>query len=107
MLTVLFLTALCGVAVLATGPKITNKVFFDVTIGGGEAQRIVFGLYGATGKSLAARWFRYCTCLKLFLCCDYVIANRNLSHLCLVALFVNKVFSATLATLALALALLF
>merc|ERR1719329_1505870 len=28
------------------GPKITQKVFFDITIGGKEAGRIVMGLYG-------------------------------------------------------------
>jgi len=32
----------------AKGPKITNKVFFDITIDGEAAGRIVFGLYGKT-----------------------------------------------------------
>lgn len=30
------------------GPKVTEKVFFDITIGGRPAGRIVFGLFGAT-----------------------------------------------------------
>ncbi|XP_035792192.1 peptidyl-prolyl cis-trans isomerase 5-like [Anopheles albimanus] len=33
---------------LADGPKVTDKVFFDITIGGKEAGRIVIGLFGAT-----------------------------------------------------------
>ena len=41
------------------GPKITDKVFFDVTIDGEPAGRIVMGLYGKTvedgGKLQATR----------------------------------------------------
>merc|ERR1719453_816055 len=32
----------------AAEPKVTSKVYFDMTIGGKEAGRIVFGLYGDT-----------------------------------------------------------
>jgi len=36
------------VAASKKGPKVTTKVFFDVTIGGESAGRIVIGLYGKT-----------------------------------------------------------
>ena len=47
-------TVLCVVLLQATaddkpkGPKVTDKVFFDITIGGEKAGRIVFGLFGKT-----------------------------------------------------------
>merc|ERR1712071_201127 len=35
-------------AAKATGPKVTDKVFFDIEIGGEKAGRIVIGLFGKT-----------------------------------------------------------
>lgn len=39
---------LFSLAAAKVGPKVTDKVFFDVTIGGKPAGRLVFGLFGAT-----------------------------------------------------------
>jgi peptidyl-prolyl cis-trans isomerase B (cyclophilin B) len=43
------------------GPKVTEKVFFDITIGGEAAGRIVFGLYGATVPKTAANFLGLAT----------------------------------------------
>jgi len=42
-----------SVANAEKGPKITNKVFFDIEIGGESAGRIVMGLYGKTVPTTA------------------------------------------------------
>merc|ERR1712216_615798 len=49
VLALVLLVAVCQPALAKKekkGPKITQKVFFDITIGGKEAGRIVMGLYG-------------------------------------------------------------
>ena len=46
---VFVLSALCVASALAKDPKVTNKVFFDVTIGGEDAGRIVMNLYVSAG----------------------------------------------------------
>merc|ERR1712205_1997 len=47
-LAVLFLAAGVAEAKKKKGPKITHKVYFDMTIGGEDAGRIEMGLYGKT-----------------------------------------------------------
>ncbi len=47
-LAVLFLAAGVADAKKKKGPKITSKVYFDITIGGEPAGRIEMGLYGKT-----------------------------------------------------------
>lgn len=46
--TLAVLVALFATSFGKTGPKVTDKVFFDVSIGGKPAGRMVFALFGAT-----------------------------------------------------------
>lgn len=40
--------ALLSVATARSGPLVTNKVFFEISVGGAPAGRIVFALFGKT-----------------------------------------------------------
>lgn len=50
-----------GVHAATRGPKVTDKVFFDITIGGEPAGRIVMGLYGKTVPKTAQNFKQLAT----------------------------------------------
>lgn len=47
-------------------PKVTHKVFFDITIGGAEAGRVTMGLFGDVVPKTVDNFFQLCTHEKGF-----------------------------------------
>lgn len=59
LITFMMAVVLCVVG--AQEPKITKKVFFDITIGGKKAGRIEIGLFGEAVPKTADNFFQLCT----------------------------------------------
>ena len=60
MMRMLTLVTMVGLSA-AAGPKVTNKVYFDVSLDGKPAGRIVMGLYGKTVPKTVENFRALCT----------------------------------------------
>ncbi|OMJ20270.1 Peptidyl-prolyl cis-trans isomerase B, partial [Smittium culicis] len=61
VLSVLIALLLVAGLSMAKGPKITKKVFFDITIGDEEVGRITMGLYGGTVPKTTENFYQLAT----------------------------------------------
>ncbi|XP_065836970.1 peptidyl-prolyl cis-trans isomerase B-like [Oscarella lobularis] len=66
MLRWLFISCVLCVGLAKKGPLVTDKVFFDITIGDVETGRIVIGLFGKTVPKTAANFLTLATGEKGF-----------------------------------------
>ena len=55
------LVALFAIVSCTDKPEITNKVFFDISIGGAAPERVIFGLYGKVVPKTSENFRALCT----------------------------------------------